>query len=66
MLADIDLSNNNTENIIELSVSEAIRKKKGYVKVNGRLVGQSPIYNRISALIKNAVNVGMKAGLNIQ
>ena len=50
VLANIDLSNNNTENIIELSVSEAIRKKEGYVEVTGRLIGQSPIYNRISAI----------------
>lgn len=56
-MAEIDFSNNNNNNeTIELSVSEAIRKKEGHVKVTGRLVGQSPIYNRISAINRKCSN----------
>ena len=49
-MAEIDFSDTSNDAITELSVSEAIRQKEGYVKVTGRLVGQSPIYNRISAI----------------
>jgi DNA replicative helicase MCM subunit Mcm2 (Cdc46/Mcm family) len=61
MLAERGLSNNNTENIVELSVSEAIRKKQGQVKVTGRLIGQSPVYNRISAIRQNCIQCGYES-----
>lgn len=54
----------NGNNKSEISVSEAIRKKKGYVKVKGRLVGQSPVYNRISEINRKCSNCGYEARLD--
>ena len=51
-------------NIVDLSVSEAIRRKQGQVKVTGRLIGQSPVYNRISAINRKCPRCGNENRLN--
>ena len=50
--------------VVKLSVSEAIRKKHGQVKVTGRLIGQSPVYNRISAIRRKCTQCGYENNLN--
>lgn len=59
----MDFPNISNDDAVELSVSEAIRKKKGNVKVTGRLVGQSPIYNRISAINRKCSKCGYEKRL---
>lgn len=47
---NIDINTNTTnsqEEQEELSVSEAIRRKKGYVRIKGQVIGHSSVYNMI-------------------
>jgi DNA replicative helicase MCM subunit Mcm2 (Cdc46/Mcm family) len=47
---NVGSDNNPVCNPKELSVSQAIREKQGHIKVTGQLIGQSLVYNMISAV----------------
>jgi len=50
-------SNANTkDSFISLSITSAKREKSGYVKVNGTIVGISPVYNMIKSVTLNSWN----------
>jgi DNA replicative helicase MCM subunit Mcm2 (Cdc46/Mcm family) len=53
---ELERSNSNTNNTTniqdeeqpeELSISDAIRRKKGYIKIKGQVIGHSSVYNMI-------------------
>jgi DNA replicative helicase MCM subunit Mcm2 (Cdc46/Mcm family) len=48
----------------ELSVSQALREKSGYVKVTGQLIGQSSVYNMISAINLSCGRCGFHSSID--
>jgi DNA replicative helicase MCM subunit Mcm2 (Cdc46/Mcm family) len=48
----------------EISVSEALRRKNGYVKVRGQVIGYSEIYNMISEVTIACTNCGFSDTLD--
>jgi replicative DNA helicase Mcm len=55
---NIQSDNNADRKLKELSVSQAIREKQGYIKVTGQLIGQSLVYNMISAVNRDCYYCG--------
>ena len=43
---------------LKISVSEALRRKEGYVKVKGQVIGYSQIYNMVYEVTINCSNCG--------
>ena len=56
---DSDDNAQNPEIAEKISVSEAIRRKEGYVIVKGQVIGCSEIYNMISEIKINCSNCGL-------
>jgi DNA replicative helicase MCM subunit Mcm2 (Cdc46/Mcm family) len=56
--SDNSTNNHDHKVVKELSVSQTIREKEGYIKVTGQLIGQSLVYNMISAVNRDCYNCG--------
>jgi hypothetical protein len=55
---NVESDNNRDCKLKELSVSQTIREKQGYIKVTGQLIGQSLVYNMISAVNRDCYDCG--------